>query len=421
MAPVASVVVTPDSATVLARSTLQLQATLLDSAGRLLTGRGVHWTSSDPFVATVSSTGLVTGVGNGPAIITATAEQRSGAARLTVFAPVASVTVDQGDQTIVVGGAVQLSATPRDWRGVVLAARVVAWSSLDPGTVSVTSTGVVTGQAPGSGVLTATSEGQTGSATIAVAILELRELAPGLSTHTCGVTPGGATFCWGSDAYGQLGNGAAGDDATAMLTRGDHSFVTASGGGRFTCGVVAGGAAYCWGSGSRGRLGNGSVTGSPTPVAVAGGLSFRTLSAGFSHTCALTDEGAAYCWGDNGTGQLGTETVKLSLTPRKRRTFAERASPPRAGCATVQRAQIGRPPQLRRDSRGRCVLLGRQSLGRAGRRLDASLLDARACRGRAGLQRHQRWLGFHLRGHDRRPRVLLGGRQRRSTRHYPSP
>ena len=86
-------------------------------------------------MATVSSTGLVTGVGNGPAIITATAEQRSGAARLTVFAPVASVTVDQGDQTIVVGGAVQLSATPRDWRGVVLAARVVAWSSSDPGTV----------------------------------------------------------------------------------------------------------------------------------------------------------------------------------------------------------------------------------------------------------------------------------------------
>ena len=311
----ASVVVTPDTATVLARSMLQLQATLLNSAGRSLTGRGVHWTSSDPFVATVSSTGLVTGVGHGPAIITATAEQSSGAARLTVFAPVASVTVDQGDQTIVVGGAVQLSATPRDWRGVALAARVVAWSSSDPGTVSVTPAGVVTGHAPGSGVLTATSEGQTGSATIAVAILELSELAPGLSTHTCGVTPGGATFCWGSDAYGQLGNGAAGDDATAVRTRGDHRFVTVSGGGRFTCGLVAGGAAYCWGSGARGRLGNGSVAGSPTPVAVAGGLSFRTLSAGFSHACALTDEGAAYCWGDNGTGQLGTETVKLGLTP----------------------------------------------------------------------------------------------------------
>jgi len=313
--PVASVLISPDTATVIARATLQLQAVLLDSSGHPLSGRAVHWTSSDPFLATVSSTGLVTGVGHGPVIVTATAEQRSGTAHLTVFAPVASVTVDQGDQTIVVGGAVQLSATPHDWRGVALAARVVSWSSSDAGTVAVTPAGVATGHAPGTGVLTATSEGQAGSATITVALLELRELAPGLSTHTCGLTRAGATFCWGSDAYGQLGNGPGGDNATAVLTKGDHTFATVSGGGRFTCGVVTGGAAYCWGSGSRGRLGNGSVAGSPIPVAVAGGLDFRTLSAGFSHACALTDDGAAYCWGDNGTWQLGTVTLKLGLTP----------------------------------------------------------------------------------------------------------
>jgi len=445
--PVASVLISPDTATVIARATLQLQAVLLDSSGHPLSGRAVHWTSSDPFLATVSSTGLVTGVGHGSVIVTATAEQRSGTAHLTVFAPVASVTVDQGDQTIVVGGAVQLSATPHDWRGVALAARVVSWSSSDAGTVAVTPAGVATGHAPGTGVLTATSEGQAGSATITVALLELRELAPGLSTHTCGLTRAGATFCWGSDAYGQLGNGPGGDNATAVLTKGDHTFATVSGGGRFTCGVVTGGAAYCWGSGSRGRLGNGSVAGSPIPVAVAGGLDFRTLSAGFSHACALTDDGAAYCWGDNGTWQLGTVTLKLGLTPshvvahvsfstiavgdgftcalaaqgdlllgeqpgrstRQPRGVDERGAPPRSGYAGVHRARVRRAPQLRRDSGRRCVLLGRQSLGRAGRWLDAPHADARPRRGRTDVQHDQHGARLHLRCDDRRRRVLLGG------------
>ena len=50
-------------------------------------------------------------------------------------------------------------------------------------------------------------------------------------------------------------------------------------GGEVTCGVTTGGAAYCWGSGY-GAIGDGTGDGSWTPRAVTGGLSFKSLSPG---------------------------------------------------------------------------------------------------------------------------------------------
>ena len=67
-------------------ATVQLTATLRDAAGNVLTGRAVAWSSSNTSTATVSGTGLVTGVAAGPATITATSETKSGAAVVTVTA-----------------------------------------------------------------------------------------------------------------------------------------------------------------------------------------------------------------------------------------------------------------------------------------------------------------------------------------------
>src|SRR5437667_9914999 len=76
--PVASVTVTPTPATISTNATLQLTATLKDANANILTGRTVTWTSSTTSVATVSSSGLVTGVAVGSARITATSEAKSG-------------------------------------------------------------------------------------------------------------------------------------------------------------------------------------------------------------------------------------------------------------------------------------------------------------------------------------------------------
>jgi len=83
--PVATVTVSPSTVTIGTGETTQLTATLKSSNGTVLTGRAITWSSSRTSVATVSSTGVVTGVAGGTATITATAEGKSGAASITVL------------------------------------------------------------------------------------------------------------------------------------------------------------------------------------------------------------------------------------------------------------------------------------------------------------------------------------------------
>ncbi|MGH7546987.1 MAG: Ig-like domain-containing protein [Gemmatimonadales bacterium] len=82
--PVASVDVTPPSASVLEGQTVQLTAMPRDANGNPLSGRAVTWASGNPAVATVSASGLVTGVAAGSATITATSEGQNGTSLITV-------------------------------------------------------------------------------------------------------------------------------------------------------------------------------------------------------------------------------------------------------------------------------------------------------------------------------------------------
>ena len=84
LAPVQSVVVAPSTVSVLPGQTTQLTATVSDAAGLPLTGRIVSWTTSDATKATVSGTGLVTGVAYGSVTIQATSEGKTGNATVKV-------------------------------------------------------------------------------------------------------------------------------------------------------------------------------------------------------------------------------------------------------------------------------------------------------------------------------------------------
>jgi DNA-binding beta-propeller fold protein YncE len=148
--------------------TTTVTATLKDAGGSTITGREVAWLSSAAAVATVSATGLVTGVGAGTATITASSGGRSGTVSLTVVAPVASVTLTLGSASILAGSTTQATATPKDASGATLSGRTVTWSSATTAVATVNGSGLVTGVSPGNSVITATSEGKTGSATITV-------------------------------------------------------------------------------------------------------------------------------------------------------------------------------------------------------------------------------------------------------------
>src|SRR5207247_3359231 len=83
---VASVVVSPATASRQVGQTVQLTATPQDASGTALTGRVVTWASSNTAVATVNGSGVVTGMAAGPATITATSGGESGRAEISVTA-----------------------------------------------------------------------------------------------------------------------------------------------------------------------------------------------------------------------------------------------------------------------------------------------------------------------------------------------
>ena len=89
--PVATVTVTLSSGTVGVGSTVQASATLRDANNNVLTGRTVTWASGNTAFATVSDSGLVTGVAAGTAAITATSGGVSGSANVTVTAGAAPI------------------------------------------------------------------------------------------------------------------------------------------------------------------------------------------------------------------------------------------------------------------------------------------------------------------------------------------
>lgn len=165
---VGSVRVAPTAATLtLVGQQQPLQAAAYDASGVPIPSPGVVWSSSDPSVATVSSSGVVTAVADGAAGITATVGPASATAAITVDITVGKVDVTPAAATLDFGTTVTLSAAVFDAAGTPVAIPVT-WSSADNLIATVTVDGVVTGVEPGQTDVTATAKGTSGSATITV-------------------------------------------------------------------------------------------------------------------------------------------------------------------------------------------------------------------------------------------------------------
>jgi len=88
--------------------------------------------------------------------------------------------------------------------------------------------------------------------------------------HTCGLTSGGTAYCWGANEEGQLGDGTfAPRRLTPTPVAGGLTFTSLALGEVHTCGLTSGGAAYCWGWNGGGQLGDGTTSPRSTPTPVA--------------------------------------------------------------------------------------------------------------------------------------------------------
>jgi alpha-tubulin suppressor-like RCC1 family protein len=343
--PVSFVTVEPPTANVPAGQTVQLTATTRDADQHLLTERVVTWASGSTAVATVSATGLVTGVAAGEATITATSEGRSGTAAITVppAGPVADIngvwdwtehiadpsnnafcddtgsyTFAQQATTVVglseqvgtclgPGGPYRNDATDSVRAGVV-ASRSVSFR-VARGTI----TCYYAGAFPSS-----STDSLTGSVTCGAPTGTWRAVrGGGLGSVT--VTPSSARVLAGARVQFR---------AEVRTLSGDRAFgrpVTWSTDNTAVATITPDGIAAALGSGTAAVTAAAGGKSGSAGLTVPPALALTAVAVGTVHTCALEASGGGYCWGLNDYGQLGNGSTNYSFTPvgvSGERTFA---------------------------------------------------------------------------------------------------
>ena len=156
------------SRTLAVGETLALTATVSPAAATYQT---VSWSSSQPAVAAVDSSGLVTALSAGSCTITVTTEDggKTADCLITVVIPATGVTIAPQTLTLAVGQSQTMTATVLP---VDASNKNVSWSSSNPAVATVNSSGLVTALSAGSCTITVTTEdgGKTAGCALTVVI-----------------------------------------------------------------------------------------------------------------------------------------------------------------------------------------------------------------------------------------------------------
>lgn len=267
---VASISISPSSAAGNVGQQAQFKATLYDASGSVLSGRRVLWTTSNPAVVSVDTTGFATGTGAGSATITATSCGKSASAAITVtgtggttVSPVATITVTPGTISGNVGQSAQFTATAKDVNGNVLSGQTITWSTTNSAVVTVNSSGYGTGTGAGTAAIVASSGGKTGQAQVTVA----GTTTPPPTVGSIAVSPTSASISTGATQQmtptltSTAGSVLSGQ--TVTWASNNSAVATVSGGGLVT-GIAAGSAMITATSGGVSSSSSISVTSSST-------------------------------------------------------------------------------------------------------------------------------------------------------------
>ncbi len=164
-----SIVIEPEEATLMALGeTVQLTAAVLDQNGQPVDGAAASWSSSDVQVAAVDVDGLVTSVGKGTAMITASNGGVTGTSSITVVQVVSTISITPASPTIMVGDTLRLTVNANDANGNMVVDAVFTWRSSDTTVLTVDESGLVTGEGVGEADISATSSMVTGTVQLRV-------------------------------------------------------------------------------------------------------------------------------------------------------------------------------------------------------------------------------------------------------------
>ncbi|MEP7343643.1 MAG: Ig-like domain-containing protein [Gemmatimonadaceae bacterium] len=203
--------VTPD--TIVTGYAAQSVATPRDVNGNPIGGRPIVYQSSDPAVATISSSGAVVGLAPGSTDISATCDGHVVAVKLTVESQqVTSIDIVPRTPSLQSGSVATLFADVKDQLGQSMPNSAVTWSSKSPTIATISPSGMVAGVALGLASVIASSAGVSSQADVAVisqavasvqisptaANVFLNQNSPLAATasEASGQTIAGAIFAW---------------------------------------------------------------------------------------------------------------------------------------------------------------------------------------------------------------------------------
>jgi len=148
------------------------------------------------------------------------------------------------------------------------------------------------------------------------------------TTHMCAITTSKTAWCWGSNAYGELGRGTTVASAKAAQVKNLTGVTALSLGDLVSC-AIAKAEARCWGRGEGGLLGDAQFSPQFKPVYVeAQKASGTQIAVGSATACEVASKGQVWCWGTNSSGETGNGLATPAYAGAGPGTYFGRAQVP---------------------------------------------------------------------------------------------
>jgi len=291
----------------------QLKLSAKTAQGEDFKNPKITWTSTDPGVATVSETGLVTSVTNGSTEISVHSGTLT--AKTSVVVAQTPATIDLSAKKIRfenIGDTAQIFVVVQDALGSPLANPTITWASDNPSVASVSGSGIVTAINLGQSSIIV----QTGTISVAssISVSHWDQLTPGYKM-TCGIRTSEEVFCWGNNEYGQVGDGTSEQRNTPTPIDERLAWNSINSMVNHSCGILSNRSGACWGNNEYGQVGDGTSEQRNTPTPIDGGHLMKQINGGFQHTCLISVAGTIKCWGRSNFGQLGDGSTSDQSTP----------------------------------------------------------------------------------------------------------
>jgi alpha-tubulin suppressor-like RCC1 family protein len=133
--------------------------------------------------------------------------------------------------------------------------------------------------------------------------------------HTVVLKVDGTVWTWGANTHGQLGERTAGSHYIPSPVKNLADVTGIAAGVEHTVALKKNGTVWAWGDNTYGQLGDGTKAERSVPVPVTGMGGVIAVAAGREHTVALKSDGTVWAWGANEYGQLGDGTTADKITP----------------------------------------------------------------------------------------------------------